>query len=49
MIEIAQELLVKLNHLTLAGRNEDGDLEWIGDDMDWKRVDAELEMLNNLR
>lgn len=31
----AYELLAKLRHLTLAGRNEEGELEWIGTTRQW--------------
>lgn len=34
----AYKLLARLNHLVLAGQNEDGELEWIGTDKQWDKV-----------
>lgn len=39
------ELQVFLEHLVLAGQNEDGELEWIGTEEQWQRVRAELDTL----
>jgi hypothetical protein len=36
MIYTAKELLLKLKNLVLAGKNEDGRLEWIGTDKQWE-------------
>lgn len=38
MIYTARELLIKLTYLTLAGQNNDGELEWIGNDKQWTKV-----------
>lgn len=38
----AYELLGKLRCLTLAGQNEDGELEWIGTMEQWNKVDGEM-------
>jgi hypothetical protein len=38
MIYTANELLLKLKHLTLAGQNEDGELEWVGEKKDWDKI-----------
>lgn len=38
MIYIAQELLLKLTHLTLVGQNVDGELEWVGTDEQWAKT-----------
>ena len=35
----AYQLLPRLLHLTLFGQNEDGELEWIGTDIQWKKVE----------
>lgn len=40
---IANELLAKLNNLTLCGQNEDGELEWIGTAKQWKKARTEEE------
>ena len=45
MIYIAQELKVYLNNLQLAGQDEEGDLEWIGEKQEFDRVKEELENL----
>lgn len=36
------ELRAKLNNLTLAGQNEDGELEWIGTNEQWSTVESYL-------
>ena len=41
MIYQALELQIKLKHLTLAGQNPDGELEWIGDTNQWLKVNEE--------
>lgn len=38
MITTARELLIKLTYLTLAGQNEDHELEWIGTQDQWNKV-----------
>lgn len=38
---MAYELLARLKYLTLAGQNEDGELEWIGTFTDWQNVTKE--------
>lgn len=38
----AKELNAYLRHLTLAGRNEEGELEWIGTPEDWSNLQVEL-------
>ena len=35
---IARDLNRKLNHLVLAGQNEDGELELIGTPVDWDKA-----------
>ena len=42
MIYLAKELLAKLTHLTLGGQNEEGELEFIGDNAQWLKA-CELE------
>lgn len=37
----AFELLARLRHLCLSGKNEDGDLEWIGSYKDWVSSEEE--------
>ena len=39
-IHIACELLAKLTHLTLAGQNDEGQLEWIGTDKQWEKANG---------
>lgn len=39
-IYTAKELLAKLIHLTLAGQNPDGELEWIGTNEQWEKSDT---------
>lgn len=34
-------LLAKLRTLTLAGQNEEGELEWIGTDRQWRESEIE--------
>lgn len=34
----AYQLLPRLRLLTLAGKNENGELEWIGTDSQWDKV-----------
>jgi len=41
MIYLAKELLPMLRHLTLAGQNEEGELEFIGTDLQWKTARLE--------
>ena len=41
MIYQALELRAKLKHLTLAGQNPDGELEWIGTNEQWLKVNEE--------
>lgn len=43
---LAGELKSYLDNLLLAGQNEDGDLEWIGNRYEWENQEAE-ELLNN--
>jgi len=43
MIYIARELLINLTYLTLAGQNEDKELEWIGNDEQWNKVQWALD------
>lgn len=38
---IAKNLLSKLRHLVLAGKNEEGELEWIGTEKQWNRAQTE--------
>ena len=38
MIYQANELLLKLTHLTLVGQNEDGELEWVGTVEAWNKT-----------
>lgn len=42
MIYTAQELLPYLTHLTLAGKDNEGNLEWIGIKKDWDNVNKIL-------
>ncbi len=42
---IAYELLSKLRNLTLAGQNEDGELEWIGTTKQWRDADIDAELI----
>ncbi len=44
---IAYQLLSHLKHLTLAGRDEHGDLEWIGTVDKWEKVENEIEAFEN--
>lgn len=44
----AYELLPKLKNLTLFGVNE-GELEWIGTEEDWNKVNLEIENHENSR
>ena len=39
MIYTAKELLLKLTHLVLTGQNEEGELEWVGDEKAWDKVE----------
>jgi len=41
MIYLAKELLPKLRHLTLVGKTESGELEFIGTDLQWKTARLE--------
>lgn len=41
----AYELLGKLRNLTLTGQNEEGELEWIGTDRQWRDSEIESEIL----
>lgn len=45
MIYPASELLAKLNLLALCGQNEDGELEWIGSDKQWDKLEIEEEAI----
>lgn len=38
----AYQLLAHLKHLTLVGQNEEGELEWVGTDLQWKEVEKEI-------
>jgi len=38
---IAYELLARLRHLSLAGQDEYGDLEWMGTYRQWMEVSKE--------
>lgn len=38
---IAKNLLAKLRMLTLVGQNNDGELEWIGTDKQWRWSELE--------
>jgi hypothetical protein len=42
MIYTAKELNAMCRHLTLAGRNEEGELEWIGTPTQWSNLMGEL-------
>lgn len=44
MIHTASELLAKLRLLTLVGQTN-GQLEWIGTDEAWKKIDLEEESI----
>ena len=44
----ACQLLPKLRHLTLAGQNEEGELEWIGTSKEWRLAELE-EHLNEIQ
>lgn len=35
-VTFAYELLARCRHLVLAGRDEDGDLEWVGTKEQWQ-------------
>jgi len=39
---LAYELLAHLKHLVLAGTNDEGELEWIGDEKQWGKVGEEI-------
>jgi hypothetical protein len=39
---IAYELLARCRHLTLAGQDEDGELEWMGTQEHWREVEKEI-------
>lgn len=41
----AYQLLAKLRCLTLAGKNSDGELEWIGTSQQWDEVGREEESI----
>lgn len=43
---LAYELLAHLRHLSLAGRDASGRLEWIGTSRDWLQVEKEKISLN---
>ena len=34
----AEELLTRCVYLTLWGQNEDGELEWVGTEKEWKKA-----------
>ncbi len=38
---MAYQLLARLNHLSLIGQDEDGDLEWMGTYRQWMEVSKE--------
>lgn len=40
-IYTAKELLPKLRNLVIWGQDEDGDLEWMGTDKEWKQAERE--------
>jgi len=40
---IAKELLIYLTHLVLSGRNNEGELEWEGNDKQWSKVQELIE------
>lgn len=44
----ASELLSKLNHLTLVGKNDEGQLEWIGTQKDWRAAEVEQKINEEL-
>ena len=39
------ELLPKLRHLILVGQNEEGELEWVGTDRQWRLARLEEELM----
>jgi hypothetical protein len=41
----AYELLARLNLLTLAGQDENGELEWIGNTKNWGGIELEQEAI----
>lgn len=41
----AYKLLAKLRLLTLVGQNKQGELEWIGNDGAWDRLETEEESI----
>ena len=45
MIYPCYELLAKLRTMTLCGQNEGGELEWIGNDNDWRGLGVEEEAI----
>ena len=42
MIYLAGELLAHLNNLQLVGQDEEGDLEWMGEQKDFNRMKEDL-------
>lgn len=38
MVWNARELLIHLTYLQLVGQNEDGDLEWMGNERQWNAL-----------
>ena len=42
-VMFAYELLAKCKHLTLVGVDDDGDLRWVGAEMDWKLVEKDCD------
>lgn len=47
MIYTAKDLLAKLTYLTLAGQNEEGELEWIGTKEDWELAENTCGAIKN--
>ena len=43
--QLAYELLAKLRYLTLVGQDDEGELEWIGTDHQFKMVKIEEECI----
>lgn len=39
------QLLPKLRHLVLAGKNEEGELEWIGSEKQWQAAKHEEDLI----
>lgn len=38
MTFIAKDLLARLTHLTLVGIDDEGQMEWVGTDEQWRKV-----------